>query len=161
MGCCLPENYKIVQGIQPRTTNGGFTCDYVSLKNAKKAWIVINMTQAAGHATALTPKQASDVAGTGLKVLTNSVPIWANEDVASSDSLVRQTDAANYSVTNDIKNKQVIFEINPAIALDVNGGFDCLTLVCSDSSQATNIASVTYIIDTKYKEDVPPAAITD
>ena len=35
--CTFAEEYKIVQGIQPRTTNGGFNSDWVSLKNAEKA----------------------------------------------------------------------------------------------------------------------------
>lgn len=159
----LPENCKIVQAIQPRTTNGGFTCDYVSLKNVNKAWILVELTQAVGHATAITPEQATDVSNSqsDLKVLTNEVPIWANEDTATSDTLVKQTDAKNYSVTNDIKNKQIIFEIDPAIALDVNENFDCLTVVVADSSEASNIASITYILDVKYKEDTPPAAISD
>jgi hypothetical protein len=156
----LPEAYKVVQGIQPRTTNGGFTGSYVSLKNALKVWIVVNLTQAVGHATTLTPTQASAVAGTGAKALTNNVNIWANEDTAASDTLVKQTSAKNYSVTADVKNKQVIFEIDPH-GLDVANDFDCITLVCADSSQATNIASVTYFIEQKYKEDVPPSAIAN
>lgn len=86
--------------------------------------------------------------------------IWANEDVATSDTLVRQTDAKSYSVTADIKNKQIIFEI-PVASLDLANGFDCINIISTDSTEATNFVSVTAFIDTRYKEDVPPAAITD
>jgi len=136
----LAENFKIVQGSAPVTSNGGFTADYVSLKNVNKAWILVEMTQAAAHATLLSPKQATAVAGTGVKVLANTVPIWANEDTATTDTLARQTDAVNYTVTADIKNKTVLFEIDPAV-LDTANDFDCLTLVVADSSEAASISA--------------------
>ena len=41
--------------------------------------------------------------------MTTVAPIWANEDTATSDTLVAQTAAVTYNVTNDIKKKQVIF----------------------------------------------------
>jgi hypothetical protein len=160
MNTTLFEKYKVVQLANPKTTNGGFTTDYVSLKNVNKAYIVAEMTQAVGHATALAPYQSTDVAATGAKVFTNVLTIMANEDTATSDTLVRKTDAVNYTVTNDIKNKQVIFEIDPS-NLDTANDFDCIALVVADSSQATNFASVTAFLDMKYREDVPPAAITD
>ena len=39
--------------------------------------------------------------------------------------------------------------------------YDVLGCTISDSSQATNFVSVLYIIQTKYQEATPPAAITD
>ena len=157
----FPEHYKIVDASAgPVTTNGGVTGDYVSLKNVHKAWIVCSFTQAVGHATGIDPKQASDVAGTGVKALTTVVPIWANEDTATTDTLAAQTAALTYNVTNDVKKKQVIFEVDPA-GLDQANGFDVLGVAVDDSSQATNLVSIIYVLQTRYKEDVPPAAITD
>jgi hypothetical protein len=157
----LTEIIKTIQAINPKTTNGGITADYVSLKNAHKVRIIVELTQAVGHATLITPKQATAVDGTGVKALTNNCVILANEDTASTDTLARQTDAKNYTVTADVKNKQIVFEINPADSFDTANDFDCLGLAIADSSQATNIASATYELYMKYKEDVPPAAITD
>ena len=156
----LPEHFKVVQLTGPVTSNGGVTSDYISLKNANKVWIVVDMNQAAAHATLLTPKQASAVDGTGAKALTNNINIWANEDTASADTLTKQTAAKNYTVTADIKKKQIVFEIDP-VGLDLANSFDCINLVVADSSEATNFVNATAYIDTKYKEDVPPAAITD
>src|SRR5512139_2770662 len=96
MSFSLPQSCKIVQLAQPRTTNGGFTTDAVSLKNTLKAWLIVHLTQAVGHATAITPRQATDVA-IGTNAVIPAVPIWADEDVAASDALVEQTAAANYS----------------------------------------------------------------
>lgn len=157
----LAEHFKIIDATAgPVTTNGGVTADYVTLKNALKAWIVVQLTQAVGHATLLSPRQATAVAGTAVKVLANAVRIWANEDTAASDTLVEQTAAVNYTVTNDVKKKLVIFEIDPD-DLDVAGGFDCLNLLVGDSSQATNFISATFWIASRYKQANPPAAITD
>lgn len=155
------ERFKIVQGIQPRTTNAGFSSDWVSLKNVNKAYVVVNLTQAVGHATAFTLAQATAVAGTGTKAVSNNVPIWANEDCVATDSLARQTDAKAYTVTADVKNKMIVFEIDPATAMDTANNFDCIGLTVADSSQATNIASVEFYLDMKYQEDLSPAVITD
>ena len=157
----LPEEYKIVDVTAGCvTTNGGVTTDIVSLKNAHKAWLMFQLTQAVGHATALVPWQCTNVAAGGAKVLTNVVPIWANEDTAASDALVAQTAAVNYTVTNDIKKKQVIFEIDPA-TLDVANGFDCIKVVIADSSQATDFVAGQFVLQERYKQATPPSAIID
>lgn len=158
---CLPERFKIVDASAgPVTTNGGVTCDYVSLKNVHRAWIIASFTQAVGHATGIDPKQATAVAGTGVKAITNVCNIWANEDTATSDTLVAQTAAITYNVTNDIKKKQVIIEIDPA-SFDMANNFDVLGCTIDDSSQATNFVSVLYMLETRYPQATPPAAITD
>lgn len=157
----LPEDFKLVDASGgPVTTNGGVTCDYVSLKNVVKAWIVASFTQAAAHATGIDPKQATAVAGTSAKVFANVLPIWANEDTATSDTLVRQTSAITYNVTADIKKKMVVFEIDPAL-LDVDNGFDVLGCTVDDSGEATDFVHVLYVLQTKYPQATPPSAIVD
>lgn len=160
MNCTFAERYKIVQGIQPRTTNAGFSSDWVSLRNTNKAVIVVNLTQAVGHATAFTLSQATAVAGGDTKAMTNDCQIWANEDCAASDTLVRKADAKAYTVANDVKNKMIVFEVDPS-NLDVNNNFDCISLTVADSSQATNIASVEFFLYSKYEQVTKPSAITD
>lgn len=154
------ERYKLVQGIQPRTTNGGFSSDWVSLRNANRVAIVVNLTQAVGHATAFTLAQATAVSGGDTKAITNNCLIWANEDCAASDTLVRKTDAKAYTVAADVKNKVIVFEVDPS-NLDVANNFDCISLTVADSSQATNIASIEFYIDSKYVEGTKASAITD
>jgi hypothetical protein len=154
----LPSIFKIVQGTPPVTTTGGVTCDYVSLKNAVRAWIIAEFTQAVGHATVLGVNKATAVAPTGATAMTETQQIWVNEDTAASDTLVKATDAASETLTDDVKNKQVIMEIDPA---KLAAGYDCIAATISDSSQATNFVSVTYLIETRYPQATPPAAITD
>jgi len=147
MHCPIPESLVPVSlTVGPVTTNGGVTTDYISLKNVHMVVAVFQFKQAVGHATGIDPVQAQAVAGTNVKAITNTVPIWANEDVAATSALVRQTDAITYNVTNDVKSKIVTMEIDPA-GLDVAGGFDCLAFNVDDSSQATNLVSaVAYIV---------------
>lgn len=156
-----PEKNKIVQILQPKTTNAASNTVWISLKNAARAWIVVNLTQAVGHATVLTVNQATAVAGTGTKVLTNNTRIWANEDVAASDTLARAADAKNYTVAADVKNKQVVFEIDPATCMDINNGFDCIGVNVGASAQVTNFASAEAIVEMKYQAAVPPSVIVD
>lgn len=154
----LAFSHKIVSLTQgPVTTNGGVTSDVVSLKNAIKATIVIDLTQAVGHATAFSLKQATDVAA-GTNAAGPTSRIWANEDVATSDTLVAQTAAASYTVTNDIKKKQIVIEVDPASLTDT---YDCIYITAADSSQATNFMNATVFIETSYQRATPPAAITD
>ena len=159
--CTLPECFKIVDASAgPVTTNGGVTCDYVSLKNVVKAWIVASFTQAVGHATGMDPVQATVVAGTDAKAITNVCRIWENEDTATSDTLVRSTDAITADLTNDIKKKMVVIEIDP-VDFDSANGFDVLGFTVDNSGQATNFVSVLYVLQTKYAQATPPAAITN
>ena len=156
----LIETMKPVLGLSNQTTNGGQDSDYVCLKNVNKLFIVVALDQAAAHATAIAPYQATAVAGTGAKVLSSNCKIYANEDVAASDTLVEQTDAKNYTVTADVKEKLIVFEIDPS-TLDVANNFDCVKVNIADSSEATNFATVLFLADMKYKEDNPPSLIVD
>lgn len=156
----LVEKYKVVQAVEPKTTNTAITGAYVSLKNVIRGAVVVNLTQAVGHATVISLYQAKDVSGTDAKPLTNSVPVWANEDVSLGDSLVRKTDGVSYTVGNTAKNKQVVFHIDPA-RLDVNDGFTCLNVRIGASTQATNFACAEFILDSKYAGEVPSSVVVD
>lgn len=158
MSICLPEQFKIMQGAPPTTTNGAVTGDYVSLKNAHRVWVIFELTQAVGHATVCSLMRATAVAPTGATAVTESVKIWENEDTGSTDTLVRQTDATSVTLGADIKNKQVIMEIVPQ---GLTATFDCIAGVTSASSQSSNFVSMTYILETRYAQATPPTAITD
>jgi hypothetical protein len=140
------------------TTNGGITCDYVSLKNVNKAWIVVQLTQAAGHATTIQPRRATAVDGTGAADIGHNARIRANEDTAAGDTEVDQTAATSYAVTNDIKKKLVRIEIDPVA---MGATYDVLGCTVSDSSQVTNFAAVHYVLWMKYGDPKALAAITD
>lgn len=158
----LPQNFKLVDATAgPVTTNGGVTCDYVSLKNVVKAWLVLQFTQAVGHATAVQPQTATAVDGTGAASITHSARGWINEDTATSDTLVAQTAATSFSVAATIKKKMVVVEIDPVEWAALGTGADVAGATISDSSQATNFVSGVWVLQVKHGAATPPAAITD
>lgn len=142
----IPEKRMVVTGASPVTTNSAVTADYISMKNVIRAYIIVTLTQAAAHATGIDPVQATAVAGTAAKAFTKTLPIWANEDVAASDTLTAQTAAVTYNVTADIKNKKIIFQID-AEKLDVANSFDCIGVTLDASSEATNFVNIEYILE--------------
>lgn len=156
----LPEKYNIVQGAQPQTTNTAVNSKYVSLKNGIVAFIIVHLTQAVGHATTISLYQAQDVSGTGAKALASNVQIWANEDVAASDTLIRKADGVSYAVANDVKNKTVVFQVEPE-RLDINSGFTTIQARIGASAQATNFASVEILVDSKYEQTTPPSVVVN
>jgi len=146
--CHIPEKNKPIEAIAPQA-GGAITGAYVSLRDAKACFVLIHINQASAEPVAITIEQATDVEGTGSKVITNVVPIWADQDCASSDALVRQTDAVSFTTSAALKQKLVIFQIDPA-HLDVNNGFDCIT-VKTAASDPTNITAAQYILaDLRY-----------
>lgn len=156
--CTYPEHIKFVEAITPQA-GAAITGDYVSLKNATEAYIYVNINQANAATVAITVEQATDVAGTNSKAITNVVPIWANQDTVASDTLVRQTDAVSFTTSAATKQKMVIFKIDPAL-LDVAGGFTSIT-VKTGASNAANITSALYLLDSKRNQATPPSMIVD
>ena len=154
----LVEQTKIVEAITPQA-GAAITGDYVSLKNASMAYVVVHVAQGAADVMAISIEQATVVAGTDSKVITEVVPIWSNLDCAASDTLVARTAAVNYSLDAGAKHKVVIFKIDPA-SLDVANDFDCITVKTS-ASNAANITSAMYYLVEKYSQATPPSAIVD
>ena len=156
----IPESLKIVEALAPATDAAGRTSDYVSLKNVQRAWILVHLDQGNAATVALTPEQATAVAGTGSKALTNNIPIWANQDCAASDALARQTDDVDFTTSAAVKRKLIILgPIQPA-SLDVAGGFDCLAIL-TGASDAANITSATFLLEMRYAGVTTPSVIVD
>jgi hypothetical protein len=154
----MPQDMKIVSGTTPVTTNGAKVGDYISLKNCHRVFVVFKLTQAVGHATICGINRATAVAPTGATAMTETVPIWLNEDTATSDTLVRQTDAATQAVAADVLNKMVVMQIDPeALAAT----FDCIAGTTDNSGQATNFVDITYYAVPRYAQATPPTMITD
>ncbi len=153
----LPEKYKIVQLYVGQGTTAQVTTDTINLKNAQMCWLVVNLDTTASSACLVTPMRATDVTPTGGVVLANVVPIWVNVNVAATDTLVRATAALNYTTIADAYYKQLIFEIDPA---NLGSTYDCVYMTLG-ALAATEALCVEAIIETRYPQATPPAAITD
>jgi hypothetical protein len=161
----LPENMKVINVAAPQVgTAAAVTSDIVSLKNAHKAWIVVNVSPAGGAALLLTPQRCDDVTPTAAAVLVTSVPIWVNGNVAASDTLVRQANAVNYTTVADANSKQIIFEIDPAKLGETAGAvpYDCIRIV-TGALPITDFISIDVILAPRYPSSTAasPSALID
>jgi len=149
----IPEKYKIVQAITPQA-GGAITGEYVDLKNVEMAWIVVQSVGAAANTMLLSPYRALGDADSPV-VLANVVAIWTNLDTSATDTLVKRTDAVNYTFDAGQVPKVAIFEIDPA---SLGGDYDWLN-IRTGASAAGNITSAIYILKMKYAQGTPPSVI--
>ena len=158
MATHLPETHKIVCGSAVATTDGAIVGDYICLKTARKVTVIAHLLQTVGHATALGFNEATAVAPTGAQAGTAVMPVWKNTDISASDALVAGTDAATIAASSGAANQVLVMEILPERLTD---GYDCVAATLTDSSQAGNFATITYLVETKYPQETPPSVITD
>lgn len=151
----LPQNLKVVQLIAPTTTNGGFDSRRVNLANAHKAWIVVDLMNAAGAATTATLKQADAISSGNTANGPASALNWKNEDTASGDTLTKGGNANAVATDANAKSKQIVFEVLPE---DLASGYQYVYANLSDSAQVTNFASVTAYLLERYQQATPPSA---
>lgn len=148
-----------IELLAPAADAAGRTSSYRSLRNALKAYIEVHMTQGNAATVLLSPLQASAVAGTGSKAIA-AVPIWSNLDTSVNDTLTVRTAAATYTTDAGVKNKIVVFEIQPEVALDVANGFDCIG-ISTGASNAANITSARLHILGAIQSASPPNSYVD
>lgn len=151
----FPERYLLA----PAADAGGRTSIYRSLRGALKAWLVVSINQGNAATIALTPLQASAVAGTGSKAI-SATRIWANQDCAASDTDAAQTNAANFTTSAAVKQKLVVFEIVPEECMDIAGGFDCIG-ISTGASNAANITEAHLVFIPPYQSAIPLTTLTD
>ncbi len=158
-----PNEVKSVQVAAPQIgVPGAVTSDVVCLKNVHKAWIEVNLNPVGGAALLLTPQRCPDVTPSANAVLVTAVPIWVNDDTATSDALVRQADAVNYTTTADANPKKVIFEIDPA-ELGLTGAgvpYDCIRLV-TGALPNTDMIQINVVCQMRYQSCPPPTVLTN
>ena len=156
----LPEEAKIVAALAPAADAAGRSGAWVSLKNAHKCYIRVHINQGNAATVALTILQAQAIAGTGSKAITGLCRIWSNLDVSVNDTLVRRADAISYTTDAGVKDKQVIFEIDPS-SLDIANGFDCIRVVTGASNAANITEAEYYLTPLRYPGGTPPSAVVD
>lgn len=120
-------------------------CVYASLKNYRKATIVIdvlNATTVTGGTVTL--KQATAVAGTSEKALAFT-RMLANIDVAAGQAMTETAVSSNTFTTDTTNSKRLryIIEID-ADTLDADNGFDCFRVDVTGMANA--LGTVGYIL---------------
>jgi len=153
-----PETLPVIQGKAPCLDASVDTCDYISLKNAQGVLITTMFGYIAGANLVLTVLEATDVTPTGSQAITTGAEfqIWINTDTASSDVMVRQTDALTYTILHaGTKNQIVVFYIDASI---LSVGYSCVAL--HTTTGGTSMASVLYqLVGARYQQEAPLTAI--
>ena len=155
----IPQDFKVLELLQPATDAAGRTSPYFSMKGVRRATIIVHITQGNAATIALSLLQATAVAGTGSKAVANAVPVWSNLDTAAGEDLVRRTDAVSYTTDAAVKNKIAVFEIDGE-DLDVAGGYDSLA-ISTGASNVANLTQAVAILHAKYPQATPPAVKVD
>ena len=156
----LLEQYKVVQGLALEGAAAGATSLPISLKTvAGKLYVLVSIYPAGGLGMILTPQTDALVAFGSPAVLTTAGRIWANEACGTTDLMVAQTAAVNFTTTADVNPKLVIFEIDPAT---LAAGEDCFRISITNVPNGDSVA-VIYVFEPKYASGVAtvPTAITD
>jgi hypothetical protein len=158
----LPESLKIVlgsNGLPIVAANALSTGDYICMKGVHKAWCVVVHSGANNTDLVVSFMEATSVAGGSAAAITATMPMWKDINAGSlSDTLVRQTDAANVTIEPDLHSTQLtVFEWDPA---KFSAGFDCIA-VKGATGHASNNVCVLWFLDARYPADQPPAVITD
>jgi hypothetical protein len=151
----FPENCKIVNGYAPRVgAAAAVTGAYISLKNVQRAWVVFHYYQADGNAITFNVLKATAVAPTNSGATDVLMPIWSNLDCATSDLMVRRTDAISYSAGTGAASKVVIMEVDPD-ALGSTGGvqYDCIAGYAT-AIAAAQYLGITYVLQPRYQSRV-------
>ena len=130
----LTEDLKIVSGSPPVSSLNNVTGDYVSLKNAHMAWILVNFKQAQAYAATVQPMKATAVLPTGATAITHNAPNWANNDVSASDTLVRGADATSYQLPATANDQMVLFQIDP---MQLGDTYDCMGCTVDGNGRTT------------------------
>lgn len=152
----LTEQFKIVQAIAPVSSTAARTGDYVSLRNCKYAYVLVEAT--GGDAVYATIYEATSTTGAGAAATTaNAYEIWSNAST-TGDTLTHQTSSYRYATTTDATNQMIVFGIDPAKLTDT---YDCIQVRFGASTGSTPTVAATYFLDTNYAADQPPTAISD
>ena len=153
------ERMKPVWAAVPKSYSGAaMTAQYVSMKNYDRLGIGIMTGAWAAGTAAVTLSQATAVAGTGAKAL-GMTTMWVNT-AAAADTFTLTAVASN-TFNLDTANLMYWIEV-VASDLDVNNGFDCVSLAVASPGANADFYGVFYILDQcRYPDKDLPSALVD
>jgi hypothetical protein len=155
----MPAQIPPVSLLAAAADAAGRTSSYRSLKNALKAYVVAEVNQGNAATVQLSILQAKDVSGTSSKAVTN-VPIWLVNDTSVSDALIAQAAAASFTTDATLKDKLVVFEIEPEACLDVANGFRSIA-ISTGASNASNVTRAELFVLGAYQGAAPPSTYSN
>lgn len=167
------EKHQVVPAIRPVDLSGGTNAgDWVSLKHYKHATIIFHSAiGTAGDDPTVTLLQATAVAGTGSKALNINTKKVFKKQAATNLLSTGQFSDASADVTNNAwtntdaaeQEALVVIEVD-ADELDVDNGFDCISISVADVGLNAQLGAAYYILSEPRYSGTPsvvPSAIAD
>jgi hypothetical protein len=176
MNQLLVEKAQIAQGFLPVAMNAGApVVDWVSLKEYGRCSVVFfKAVGTAGDDPTITLLQAQDVSGTGSKALTinrvdkkqaatNLLAVGQFTTSTPAAPATHDTFTANTWTNSDLAEQAAIVVIEvKAEDLDVNNGFDCVTITIADVGTNAQLGCALFLMHEPRDQTVPlPSAIVD
>ncbi len=155
----LVQGAKLCTALEPTRGDGAVDGEGIDLTNAHMVFVVIQHNQNAAARATYTLQQDD---GTGnWEAMTNTVPLWINNDTSADDELVRQNDAVFYEVSADINTKMVVFQVDPSKLDDENGTSGdpntALRIVKDATGDAGDTLNAIYVVaPTRYSSATVP-----
>lgn len=156
----LGAGIDIVAGIIPLDLQTARTGDYVSLKNAEGVLVVIfKGAGTAGDDPDFTLNQATSVAGGSAKALNAIETVYKKQGTLTSVGVwTKETQTADevYSADATSAESEAIYVFDvPAAKLDVDNGFDCISVDVADVGTNAQLGCVLYILYGLREQDKP------
>ena len=161
----LWESAQIVQLLPPAADAAGRTSSYVSVEFGQKSFLVCAVNQGNAAQVTFSPLQATDNLGTNSTGI-GSAPIAYDADTSTatgSDQFVIEAAAASYQTDTAIKNKLVLFEIQPEEVLNINNQsngnplpFNHIAIQTSASNAANITAAWLVVMPLRDQRQNPP-----
>jgi hypothetical protein len=140
-------------------TGAAQTGDWVSLKGYQGCLIVLLQGAWAGGTSAVTVEQATDVAGTSNKAV-SFTKRWTKVGVTGTTWAETAVTSNTFDLPATANTMNAIYV--PAASLDVDGGFDCLTVKAASPGANADLLSAFYLlVGARYAAAAMPDAKVD
>lgn len=157
----LVELMGIETAVAPKDITGAAqTGDWISLKNFSHCTIIVIQGAWTSGTPAVTLLQAPDVTGAGNKPL-EFTHRWSKVGLSTGSQFARSAVAANTFNLPNIANTINVLEVN-GDDLDVDGGFDCLSVAVASPGAVADLLAVLYLLSgARYPQAAMPDAKID
>lgn len=151
------ETYPIIMAAVPQLGNALVdTADWIKLTNANGCLITILNYDGGATSPVFTVHEGATGAGT--TALAVAWPIWINLDVATSDTMVRQTDAITYTITCTASTLSMVVQFYIPAAI-LSAGCDWIQLGSTAGNVASYVCATYQLVGARYQQETPPTAI--
>lgn len=156
----FPENAEFVMGCIPTASNTTVTAANISLKNAVMAYIVVQLSNASGHAVVINPLLGTAVASC-TTAITFSAPNWYNYSALTTSVFTKGTAGTTVTASDAATPAIYIIEIDPASCLAQSATLDCLGCTVTGGAHAGDYATINYILVPRVSQATHATVLTD